>query len=295
MRLLRSPWTERFEALIENAVEDLVISSPFVSRSACERLVCCIDRKGRRKSLRLTLVTNLSLDNLVSGVTNAAAIAEVARQVPGTMIRFIPSLHAKVYIADTTLAVVTSANMTEGGLFRNVEYGIELDDPIAVSAVRKDVVEFAALGPIIHLDALSDLAHAASLVAVQKAVIEENSAIEFRHKLRELMESASESVIIARSAGRSLSAIIQDTIVYLLARGPLTTSEIHSRVQQIHPDLCDDSVDRVIDGRSFGKRWKHSVRTAQSHLKEKNVAVLKDGRWYLADSLMPPSAEARRL
>lgn len=293
MRLVRSPWTECFESLVEDAEDNLVISSPFVSRSACERLVRCIDRRGRRESLRLMLVTNFSLDNLVSGFTDAAAIVDLARQVPGTSIRFIPSLHAKVYIADNSRAVVTSANLTDGGLFRNLEYGVDVDDPIAVQQVRRDVEDYAALGPLVPVDTLADLAEAASRLAIEKAVIVEVAASEVRRTLQGLLESAGEKVLTARTAGRSLSAILQDTIVYLLTRGPLTTPEIHIRVQQIHPDLCDDSVERIIDGRSYGKRWKHSVRTAQSHLKEQGVAVLNKGRWRLSDDqpTSPPMAQ----
>lgn len=233
--------------------------------------------------MRLTLITNLCLDNLVSGATNAAAIAEVASQLPRTVVRFIPSLHAKIYIADSTRAVVTSANLTDGGLFRNLEYGIDVDDVANVLQIRRDVEDYAALGPIVPLDTLTHLADTASRVAVEKEVIEKVAAKEVRRTLRELLESASESVLKARTAGRSLTAILQDTIAYLLARGPMTTPEIHARVQQIHPDLCDNSVERIIDGRSYGKRWKHSVRTAQSHLKDQGVAILDAGRWRLTD------------
>jgi hypothetical protein len=47
----------------------------------------------------------------------------------------------------------------------------------------------------------------------------------------------------------------------------MTTEDIHMAVQQIHPDLCDDLLDRVIDGQRFGKLWKHQIRTSQQHLK----------------------------
>jgi hypothetical protein len=52
-------------------------------------------------------------------------------------------------------------------------------------------------------------------------------------------------------------------------------------VQAIHPDLCDDSIDRVIDGEHFGKKWKHQVRSAQSYLKRIGSVQLRDGKWRL--------------
>lgn len=281
MKLVRSPWTQCFESLVEDAVEDLVISSPFVSRAACDRLIRCVDRKGRKDTLQLTLVTNLCLDNLVSGVTNAAAILEVSQQLPRTTIRFIPTLHAKIYVADRSRAVISSANLTDGGLYRNLEYGVEVDDPVAVCQVRKDVEDYAALGPIVPMATLASLAESAGRLAVEKTVVEGAAAKEILGALRKLLDSANETVLKARTAGRSLTAILQDTIVYLLARGPLTTPEIHARVQQIHPDLCDDTISRVIDGRAYGKRWKHSVRTAQYHLGQSKEIELREGTWFL--------------
>jgi PLD-like domain len=281
MKIVRSPWTNRFESLVGDAVNDLVISSPFVSGAACERLTDCVDRKGRCKSLRLTLVTNLCLDNLVSRVTNVTAIVELAQRLPLTSVRFIPTLHAKVYVADTMRAIISSANLTDGGMYRNLEYGVEVDDPVTVQEIRKDVEDYAALGPLVPVATLVSLADAANRVVVQRQIVEQEAAREVRTTLRELLQTADDTVLKARTAGKSLTAILQATIVYLLSRSPMTTPEIHARVQQIHPDLCDDTVDRVIDGRSYGKRWKHSVRTAQSHLKEQGVAVLENGVWRL--------------
>jgi phosphatidylserine/phosphatidylglycerophosphate/cardiolipin synthase-like enzyme len=221
--------------------------------------------------------------NLIAGVTNVSAIVDVATRLPLTAVRFIPTLHAKVYVADNVRAIVSSANLTEGGLYRNLEYGVEVDDPVAVREIRNDVENYAALGPIVPIATLASLASAANRVVVEQQIAEQDAAREVRATLRELLQDANDTVLRARTAGRSLTAILQDTIIYLLSRGPMTTPQIHARVQQIHPDLCDDTVDRVIDGRSYGKRWKHSVRTAQSHLKEQGIAVLQEGRWRLAN------------
>jgi hypothetical protein len=52
-------------------------------------------------------------------------------------------------------------------------------------------------------------------------------------------------------------------------------------IENIHPDLCDNTVDRVIDGKRFGKKWKHAVRTAQQQLKREGLVALSGGRWLL--------------
>lgn len=269
--------------MVKDAADDLLISSPYISAAACSRLIGCVRSTGRSGSLNLTLVTNLSLDNMVCGATNVNAILDVATRLPNTKVRFIPTLHAKVYIADCKRAIITSANMTDAGLHRNLEYGVEVDDPAAVCEVRKDVEDYAALGALVPTIAISTLAEATNRISIERRVTEQDAANEVRATLRQLFEFADNVVLEARTAGRSLSAILEDTIMYLLRRGPLATTEIHARVQEVHPDLCDDTVDRVIGGRSYGRRWKHSVRTAQSHLKERGLIRLLDGRWRIAD------------
>lgn len=74
--------------------------------------------------------------------------------------------------------------------------------------------------------------------------------------------------------------------MHRLRAGPKTTEGIHEAVQAVHPDLCDDTVERVIDGKRFGKKWKHAVRTAQQHLKRRGLAEYKDGLWRLTDAGM---------
>ena len=61
----------------------------------------------------------------------------------------------------------------------------------------------------------------------------------------------------------------------------MRTEELHPLVQLLHPDLCDDSVDRVIDGEHFGKKWKHYVRNAQQYLKRNGEIQFDGSRWHL--------------
>ena len=62
----------------------------------------------------------------------------------------------------------------------------------------------------------------------------------------------------------------------------MRTEELHPLVQLLHPDLCDDSVDRVIDGEHFGKKWKHYVRNAQQYLKRHGEIRFDGSRWHMA-------------
>lgn len=67
----------------------------------------------------------------------------------------------------------------------------------------------------------------------------------------------------------------------ILQRTPegLSTPALHTQVQNIHPDICDDSIDRVVKGQHFGKRWKHYVRRAQEFLRDKGLIYRDNGIW----------------
>lgn len=107
----------------------------------------------------------------------------------------------------------------------------------------------------------------------------------FRARLRVAeAQAAVEKRLVPRSRPTSESQIFASTILHLLAPDRrMTTREIHPLVKALHPDICDDDVDRVIDGVHFGKRWKHMVRNAQQYLKRAG-RIAHDGRyWRLKD------------
>jgi len=82
--------------------------------------------------------------------------------------------------------------------------------------------------------------------------------------------------------GRTVGAILSETIVRLLEQhGSLTTAELHGLIQPLHPDICDDAIDLVIDGERFGRKWKHQVRNAQQSLKRAGRVAYHDSRWHL--------------
>ncbi len=61
----------------------------------------------------------------------------------------LPRLHAKVYVADSRRAIITSGNLTSGGLDLNYEYGVEITDVSTVNDIRRDIHDYAALGALI--------------------------------------------------------------------------------------------------------------------------------------------------
>ena len=157
IKLLVSPWAQAFEAFAQSIISSAVIVSPFVSTPGLARLAMCLRPK---RAINVQILTNLSIDNMVQGSCDPRAFLNFCNAVPSTTVRHLPGLHAKVYIADQSLAIITSANLTGGGLIENYEYGIQLTDPSVVARVREDVDGYADLGAEILLDELMQLAEA---------------------------------------------------------------------------------------------------------------------------------------
>src|SRR5712692_2701230 len=106
--LLSSPWTHEFERLLDTVESSLVLCAPYVGAGPCRLVMDRIERRGRSNSIEVRILTDLCRDNLLSGVTDAGSLLRLVRAIPRTTIRFSPSLHAKVYVADERRAIVTS-------------------------------------------------------------------------------------------------------------------------------------------------------------------------------------------
>lgn len=280
--LLRSPWRHEFERLLETVNSSLILCAPYVSAGPCKALADHMVRRGRSTSVDVRIVTDLCRDNLLSGVTDVRALLGLVRAIPRTTVRFLPSLHAKVYIADETLAIITSSNLTDSGMLRNIEYGVLLDEPQIVAAVRTDLLQYSQLGSPVDQVQLETFARITDDLRDISRTLQRSASRRLREEFERRCVAADVQILRTRTAGRTAHAIFADAILHLLRSGPMRTVDLHRSIRSIHPDLCDDSIDRVIDGQHFGKKWKHGVRTAQVFLRRAGRIERTGNHWRLA-------------
>ena len=268
---LSSPFFQSFQDFVETLETSCLICSPYITKGPVERLIATVTRKCLQESLEVTVVTDLSVSNLIQGSTDVSALLSLTEKIENVNIIYLPRVHAKVYISGTSLAIVASANFTDGGAFTNLEYGVRVRDRALVRRIAVDIADYAQLGGFVIAERLRQLR--GQIDELRSAVQEEQKSI--KRKLRavsvKLQRDAEDELLRVRVEGRSVNAIFEETILYLLARRSLATAELNRCVHDIHPDICDDTMDRVIDGQHFGKLWKHRVRTAQQHLKDKGL------------------------
>jgi hypothetical protein len=228
------------------------------------------------------LMTNIRVDSMLAGSLELEGIAELSRAFPGFSTIHLPSLHAKVFVADSKRAIVTSGNLTDGGLRRNCEYGVSIHAPKLVREVRQDFEDYAHLGAPMSIEEIGGFA--VDLAGLRATYQAQNHKLvrEVGAKLKSGIQAAEDRVLQLRARSGTTQGIFRKTILYLLAKSALKTAELHPLIQQIHPDLCDDNIDRVIDGMNFGKKWKHHVRSAQQALKREGKIVFDGERWSLS-------------
>ncbi len=285
MQSIKSPWSATFDQFAGSIQETAIIAVPYITRQPIERLAGKL--RSRLKSVRLDVMTNLYADSLIDGSLDIGALAWLCEQVPGTTVRHLRHLHAKTYVADEHTAIVTSANLTNGGLFRNHELGVAITDPMGVKDIADDLREYGNLGVLVPSDALLDLVDMAQQAKASKATGDRAVPAGLKMDHDAIRDNMNERLVELRTAGEafttdpkaSITAQFCDAIKYVLRqRGPMSTRDMNPLIQSLKPELCDDEVDRIINGVTFGRKWKHQVRNAQVQLRREGTIVQEGSR-----------------
>ena len=293
MTSIKSPWLPTFDQFASSIRESAIIAAPYITRHPVERLADKL--RSRRASVRLNVLTNLHSDSLIDGSLDIGALAWLCEQIPGTTVRHLRHLHAKAYVADGHTAIVTSANLTYGGLRRNKELGVAVTDPDGVKDIADDLRQYGNLGVLVPADALAELDAMTRQAQATKATVDKSTsdiAVAAHSAIRNDMN---QRLVTLRTAGEefttdpkaSITAQFCDAIEYVLRQnGPMSTRDMNPLIKDLKPELCDDNTDLVINGVSYGRDWKHKVRNAQVQLRRNGTIVQEGGRnspWRLTD------------
>lgn len=279
--LIKSPWQEKFLQLISVVERDLLLVSPFIKAGPADQITNTLKKRGLDREVHITVLTNLRPESTLNGSLDLEALVNLSNDLPRFELIHMPGLHAKVYVADEQMAIVTSANLTNPGLVGNLEYGTAFTNKQTVQQIRTDFTNYSLLGASVSTGSiealLSETKQLKTLFQQAESSIKKEARLAFRNKLEETRTQ----ILRQRAKGKTTQAMLSEAILFLLSRKPMTTAELQPLVQQLQPDLCDDSIDRVIDGVHFGKRWKHHVRSAQQALKQRGAISKEGGLWHL--------------
>ncbi|MEW6360156.1 MAG: phospholipase D-like domain-containing protein [Planctomycetota bacterium] len=274
-----SPIERGLIQVLQRARETLFITTPYIKDYGVDFVL----NNTQAKTLRL--LTNLEIANVTGLAFDVSALLKLWDKFT-LEVSSMGKLHAKVYMADNKVAFVTSANLTRGGLRENYEYGVILRDEQLVSTMLADMNAYFRLGNVYSRETIEDLkSQIEEIRGLQHELENSAEARRLRKALKQKEDILQTKILANRVRGKTINAIFSQTIEYLLgSRGAMSTQELHPLIQDIHPDICDDTIDRVINGQHFGKKWKHFIRNAQQSLCKSGKIYLRGGKWYLSDS-----------
>lgn len=130
-KILKSPWEKDFVRLLSSTQRHVRLASPFIKKD-----VASIIAENVRSGARIDYLNSFKLANFHRGASDLEALSILIRH--NASVRSYHQLHAKIFLFDDQRAVVTSANLTPGGLFSNFEYGILIEDEKLSAKIAKD-------------------------------------------------------------------------------------------------------------------------------------------------------------
>jgi hypothetical protein len=150
------PSWELFSRLVTEAKRELVICAPWISSAGLQRLQhLLLDENTGRSLTQVQLWARIADIN-----TDSPGILELALRLAAvgvsTVVRDSPVLHAKIYLADRSLALVTSANLSEGGFSSNIEAAVVISEPQGIGQVLRLLEEIQAATTQVSLSDLEE-------------------------------------------------------------------------------------------------------------------------------------------
>lgn len=122
--------------LVAQSKKSIKITSPFVKENICNELLAL-----KSKDVELELITSFKLMSIYSGSLDLSGLENII--ISKGVVKNYPKLHSKIYLFDDKKAIITSGNLTNGGLLNNYEYGIFTTRTEIVSKIVTDFLSIS--------------------------------------------------------------------------------------------------------------------------------------------------------
>ncbi len=120
-KVIESPWIGRFINLIRSCKYNLRIIVPYLSREIVDLIIWNLTNRN----INIKFLTRLTPEDVNTGIADPELLGYLI-SLKNVKVRVCRNIHAKVIIVDDKQAVITSSNLTHGGLEDNIEVGILL-------------------------------------------------------------------------------------------------------------------------------------------------------------------------
>ena len=208
-------WRSALQELAAQATKEFVIAAPFIRTTEASWLC-----DQFQPSTQVKVLTNINSQSVLAGSLEIEALLRFSTRSQMTSVITLPRLHAKVFIADESAAVVTSANLTGGGLDYNYEYGIRTRDRETVRKIRRDLETYARLGSHVPGPLLESLAEVGRTLREEQDRIAQAAPEKMRRAFDARIREARIEFLSAQIGSRSANQIFGEAILLVLAHDP---------------------------------------------------------------------------
>ncbi len=255
------------KVLFSKSKNELVICSPFINHEGINFLISTI----ASRKINFTLFTDLNPQHILSGFLHLDSLLKIFKHYSNFKLYHSSKLHAKIYMNDVPSAFITSANLTGGGILSNFEYGIYCEDSSLLFKISNDVQNLMRTSKSVDESSIKKI-NQNKIKITEKLNLSDPAITDF---INLVAESTGKFDLENAENAEKIKFIILDI---LEKYGPMRTIDIHEKIEENHPELCGTQ-DRIINGKKFGKLWKHQVRNAQHSLK-KSKMIAFDGKFW---------------
>lgn len=180
-RLSKTNHRVKIEKLLYMCKTQLRFFMPFLSNEGARFLIDALSaRLHKHANLRVRFLICDSPQAYRAGSLDPEALIKLMDHCNAEIAAFGNGLHAKVILVDNSTAIVTSANLTLGGLDNNFEIGLAINNPKIIENLLN---EFEDAWKAVELLSAKDLADRAKWIK-KITPIPEDTELPFRPKIR---------------------------------------------------------------------------------------------------------------
>lgn len=128
-----NPIADELYERIRSAKSEVVLVSPFIKDEVLHR---CLE--ASQASVHCRVLTSLRLDYYLAGALDIQTIRSHIDS-PSFSAYSVQRLHAKVFVIDESFCYIGSNNLTNNGLYGNVEMGVVVEHEAEVASIKLSV------------------------------------------------------------------------------------------------------------------------------------------------------------
>lgn len=131
IKLLNYSINDTFYDLVSSSKKDIKLCAPYVKEKIIDDIY-----NIKRDGVGIEIISSFNIGNFYKRSSDVDAFKQILEN-KGKVYNS-QFLHAKFYIFDDRFAIITSANLTNGGFEKNLEYGVLIEDRNLVKQTIND-------------------------------------------------------------------------------------------------------------------------------------------------------------